>query len=301
MTSENAKHPKFRDALQTIINGDLARLTQLLHAHPDLVHARSDPPANATLLIYTAFNGFDEVCFPAPRDTPKLAKLLIDRGADPDARAFDGPGFTPLNSALSSWFTFCSGVQNALADVYLDGAAAIEGVEGWGDPLGHSIGFGYTPAVELLANRGARSDYLLAAAALGRVDQLSDWYLGDGKFTSEAMDFHQHPTVTERGRFSWPPPRDPDPMPAVLVTAATHDRIDVVEWALAHNADPNRAVSFDQTALHFAAHLGHAVLVDKLLAAGACTDIHERQFNKTAAEWADENDHVSISANLKSP
>lgn len=300
MTKEHDQHSRFQDALQTILKGDLDGLTRLLDDAPDLVHARTQPPANATLLIYTAFNGFDEVCFPAPKETPQLAKLLIERGADPDATAFEGTSFTPLNSALSSWFTFCSGVQNALADAYLDGGASIEGIEGHGDPLGHAIGFGYTPAVEHLANRGAKSDYLLAAAALGRVDQLSAWYQGDGTFAAEAMNFYQHPTQNERGRFSWPPPRDPNPMAAVLVTAATHDRINVVEWALANGADPNRAVSLDQTALHFAAHLGHAKIVDMLLAAGARTNIREKQFDKTAAEWAAENGEKAIVQKLES-
>ncbi len=97
MTNQHTEHPGFRDALNTILKGDLAGL---LDETPDLVHARSKRPENATLLNYTAFNGFDEVCFPAPKDTPTLAKLLIDRGADPDATAFDGPGFTPLNTDI---------------------------------------------------------------------------------------------------------------------------------------------------------------------------------------------------------
>ena len=251
------------------------------------------------LLHYTAFNGFEEVSHNAPKTTPSLARLLIDRGAASDALAFDDPHGTPMCWALSSWFTHVSRVQTRLVDVYLDGGACIEGVLQDGAPLGHAIGFSYALAVEHLARRGAKTDHVLAAAALGNVEQLSQWLQSDGTFIPRSLEFARGERE-ETGRFSWPPPRDPDPFALALVTAATHGRVETVRWLLEHGATPDQAVSLDQTPLHFAAYVGHVPVVDLLLEHSARTDIRERQFGRTAAEWARETGEEAIAARLES-
>ena len=204
---------------------------------------------------------------------------------------------TALCWALSSWFAFESDVQNALADTYLDGGAAIEGVLGDGAPLGHAIGFGYTRAVEHLARRGAFVDHLTAAAALGDLSRLTGWF-GDGQFSSAALGFTRS-AKEERGRFSWPPPRDPDPATLALVTAATHGRDEVVRWLLDVGVDPSASVSLGQTALHFAAYVGHPRVVEILLAAGARADARERQFDRTPSEWAEETGEHALATLIK--
>jgi hypothetical protein len=253
VTSWSSDHPGFEVAVQAILDGDLPAMTASLDAAPDLVTARGAPPVGATLLHITAFNGFEALCFPTPAAMPAIARLLIERGAEPDATTFDSPSGTPLCWNLSSWWPCAAGLQCDMADAYLDGGAAIDGVSNDGAPIGHAIGFGYTRAVEHMARRGARTDYLTAAAALGALDRLRPWRRADGTFADEAMNFAQHPEKTERDRFSWPPPRNPEPNALALVTAATHGRAEVVDWLLQSGVDPNRAVSFDQTALHFAA------------------------------------------------
>lgn len=287
----------FQLAVQAIDTGDVDTLVRLLAQSPELVRQRTSPPRCATLLHYTSFNGIEELSHAAPPATPDIARLLLQRGADADALAFDGSNGTSLCWALSSWFTFVGGVQNALVDAYLDGGAAIEGVLGDGAPLGHAIGFGYTPAVEHLARRGAFVDHVFAAAALGDLERLSAWFR-EGAFCPSALEFTRGERE-ETGRFSWPPPRAPEPTALALVTAATHGRVAVVRWLLESGVDPDASVSLDQTALHFAAYQGHAAVVKALLGAGARTDIRERQFQRTPAEWAEETDEHVLSALLE--
>lgn len=283
----DAAHPLFGEAVGAIATGDLDALRTLLDRAPDLVTARTASPVAATLLHHTAFNGVDALCFDAPAETPHLAELLLKRGAKADAVAFGDPRGTPLCWALSSWFTHAGGVQVPLIDVYLDGGAQLEGLSDDGAPLGHAIGFGYTAAVEHLARRGARADHLTAAAALGDVNRLRSWLAPDGSFAPEALEFTRG-AKDETGRFSWPPPRDPDPAALALTTAATHGRLAVVRMLVEQGVDPDASMSLDQTPLHFAAYMGHRPVAEYLLTAGARTDVHERQFGLVAADWARE-------------
>ena len=294
----DAEHPLFGEAVAAIAHGDLAGLTALLDRAPDLVRARTASPVAATLLHHTAFNGIDALCFDAPPETPQLAALLLERGAQADAVALGDPRGTPLCWALSSWFTHAGGVQTGLTDAYLDGGARIEGLSGDGAPLGHAIGFGYTASVEHLARRGARADHLTGAAALGDVAQLRAWMRTDGSFSPQALTFTMG-TRRETGRFSWPPPLDPDPAALALVTGATHGRLAVVRMLVEHGIEPDRAVSMDQTALHFAAYMGHRAVVEYLLTVGARTDMRERQFGLTAADWARETGEDDLAQRIE--
>ena len=291
-------HALFAEGVAAIGAGNVGALRALLDRAPELVRARTAPPDHATLLHHTAFNGFEEVSHTAPPTTPDMARLLLERGADADALAFDGTKGTALCWALSSWFTYEGGVQNALVDAYLDGGAAIEGVAGDGAPLGHAIGFGYTSAVEHLAARGAAVDHLPAACALGDLARLKGWRRPDGRFDPAALEFTCG-EKDETGRFSWPPPCDPDPHALALVTAATHGRDEVVRWLLETGVDPNAAVSLDQSALHFAAYTGHARVVEALLEAGARADAREGQFDRTPAEWALETGEEALADRIR--
>ena len=65
-------------------------------------------------------------------------------------------------------------------------------------------------------------------------------------------------------------------------------------------ADPNASISFDQTALHYAAYGGHAGVVGVLLEHGARHDVRERQFERTAGEWARETGEDALARVIES-
>lgn len=290
--------PNFRRAVAAILAGDLDAIETELRADPALARARGAAPGAPTLLHYTSFNGLDELCFDAPRATPRLARALLEAGAEADALlAGDNPTSTALNWALSSWFTHAGRVQCELTDAYLDGGAALEGVARDGSPLGHAIQFGYTRAVEHLVARGARSEHLIAAAALGRVDRFTAWRDAAGRYAPEALAFTRRDDAVA-GRFSWPPARDNDPDALALVTACTHGRAPLVAWLLERGVSPDASVNRGQTALHFAAYTGYADCVGLLLERGARTDLVEGQFERTAAEWARETGEHALAERL---
>jgi ankyrin repeat protein len=77
------------DVFEAAAFGELDRLVALLDANPGLALAR-------------AGDGFTALHFAAYFGTPEAARLLLDRGADPDAVADDPMCVTPLHSAVSA-------------------------------------------------------------------------------------------------------------------------------------------------------------------------------------------------------
>lgn len=289
----------FESAVSAIATGEEATLSALLQQHPELIRARSAAPHHATLLHYIADNGFENCFQKYPANAVALARMLLDAGAEVDARAFDnGPYSTTLIGLVTSWPPFAAGVQTALVEVLLDAGAAIEGLTGDGAPLGFALSFGYTAAAETLARRGARYDNLLYASGLGRLDLVSSYVAPEGSVQLQAINYPRHEQA-ERGRFGWPPPRDHDPRAQSLIYACIHGRTEVVRYLLATGAAVNAAPSFAQTPLHFAAYMGHDELVRLLLERGADPTVRERQFGRTPAEWAAETDNHDIADYLQ--
>ena len=96
-----------------------------------------------------------------------MVQLLLERGADPNARSVDDEhGESPLHWAASSDDT---DVARALlaggADMELPGGSI-------GTPLDNAVGYSCWHVADLLAQRGARIEKLWQAAALGRLDLL---------------------------------------------------------------------------------------------------------------------------------
>jgi len=70
-----------------VVGGELSSLERLLARHPELVRARSTRDHHATLLHYVAANGHEGFRQRTPRNAVEIARLLLTKGAAPDALA----------------------------------------------------------------------------------------------------------------------------------------------------------------------------------------------------------------------
>ena len=239
---------RFEAAADAIQWGELTALRDLLDAHPPLISMRSPFPHHCMLLHHVAANGIEvERQLQSPPNATQVMRLLLDRGADPDA-ACDlygwGPGMTTLCLLVSSCVPAEARVQAPLAGVLCRGGAAVDGPEDDGAPLCTAITFGYTEAAEELVRCGARVDNLVFHAALGDL-------------------------AAVRGYFAAGVPAG-NLLEQALGAAALHGRRDVVEFLLGQGPDLSFAdPSFGATARGAASYAGHTeivALIDEWLA-----------------------------------
>src|SRR5439155_1189945 len=108
-----------------------------------------------------AANGVEDWRQRTPKNAVRLARQLLDAGADPDALAgMYGGQHATMSMLVSSSHPATAGVQVALVDTLVDYGAAVEarGVGEWTSPLSTALAFGYRDAAEALVRRGARVD-----------------------------------------------------------------------------------------------------------------------------------------------
>jgi ankyrin repeat protein len=282
----------FFQAVEAITTGDELALSALLQAHPTLIHERTPDAHRATLLHYIGANGVEPQR--SPKNAPAIARILLKAGAEPDALAsIYGTLDTTLCLIVTSCVPYVAGVQATLVDVLIDHGANVDGVNEDGSPLGCALLFGYTQSAERLVLRGARVDNLIYAAGLGRTDVVRRMLA-----TGTGTDTILRRTDDRAGRFSFPIPRDADAREVAMIVAAMHGRLEALRVFLDHGIDVNAAPYRNQTALHYAAHLGRVPIVDELLARGADTTVIDTQTNQTPAEWALEAGNSDIASRL---
>ena len=254
----------FEAAADAVVSGDLATLQSLIHAHPDLVRARSERIHRATLLHYVAANGVEDFRQRTPANAVAIARVLLDAGAEVDAVADTYGGGriqTTMNLLVSSTHPADAGLQSALVEVLLDRGAAINGLDDDESPLMTALAFGYPGAAETLARRGARVDNVLAAAALGRTD-LVRRYVIDGKTLAADVPLVVPPwfDLAHSARRH---------IEVALVWAGKFNRTEVAELLLERGVDASSKDNQDMSALHYAAANGNAALITNLLGRGA--------------------------------
>jgi hypothetical protein len=227
---------RFEAAADAIQWGELTALRDLLDAHPPLISMRSPFPHHCMLLHHVAANGIEvERQLLSPPNATQVMRLLLDRGAEPDA-ACDlyggGPSMTTMCLLVSSCVPAAAGVQAPLVEVLCRGGAAVDGPEDDGAPLRTAIGFGYTEAAEQLVRCGARVDDLVFHAAIGDLAAVRE-YFAAGVPAGNQLEH-------------------------ALGAAALHGRREVVEFLLGKDPDLSFAdPSFGATASGAARYNGH--------------------------------------------
>jgi len=157
-----ADDPRALKATVAVQTGDLETLEALLAAHRDLAMARIGDETSSRTLLHAATDWPGNF----PNGSAVIA-LLVDEGADVNARFQGGHSETPLHWAASS-------NDVAVLDALLDRGADLEAqgaVLGGGSPLADACGFGNWDAARRLVARGARTR-LKDAAALGLMDRV---------------------------------------------------------------------------------------------------------------------------------
>ena len=236
-------------AVGAIHGGDVETLRRLLREVPGLARARIGDPeacrpgAMSRTLLHVATDW--------PGHFPNVAEtigVLIEAGADPNAR-FTGPHTeTPLHWAASS------DDVDAL-DALLDAGADLEApgaVIGGGTPLSDAVAFGQWKAARRLVERGARTS-LWEAAALGMLDRV------EGHFAprpgSSAADEGAGPTPEEITQAFW--------------CACHGGERSTAEYLLDRGADVNWIGYDELTPLDAASRSGADALVEWLRSQGA--------------------------------
>lgn len=244
-----------------------------------------------------AANGIESELQVSAKNAPGIARILLGAGAEVDASAPLGgdPRFTTtMCMTVTSVHPWGAGVQASLVDVLVDHDAKVDGVADEGGPLGCALLFGYTKAAERLVLRVARVDNIIYAAGLGRADVVRRMLA-----TGTDVDKITRRTDDKAGRFSFPVPRDAEARQVAMVVAAIHNRLTTLRVFLDAGMDVNAAPFCGQSALHFAAYLGNADVVEELLARGADVSLVETQFNRTPSEWARESGNTGMAERLK--
>jgi len=264
---------RFERAVEAVIDGDLAGLEALLREDPELVRARStrvthfDPPVHrATLLHYLAANGVEGYRQKSPKNAVEIARALLRAGAEPDALAgMYGGECTTLSMLVSSTPPAQAGVQVALVDTLVDFGAAVEprGAGKWTSPLMTALVFGFIDSAEALVRRGATVADLVAAAGLGRFDDVARLL----------------------------PSSAPESRHRALALAAQLGHADIVRLLLDAGEDPSRynpdGFHGHGTPLHHAICAGHEAVVRLLVERGARLDLEDKIYEGTPLGWAE--------------
>lgn len=296
MREEGGRLGRFEAAADATVDGDLETLERLLAEDPDLVRCRSAQEHACTLLHYATANGCEDERQRTPANAVEVARLLLERGADPDDTGAwgGGPRGTPLISLVTSHWPARAGLQAALVDAFARAGARVNGVEDDGAPLDFALGFGYTAAARALRRHGARVTRIVHRAGLGDLDGVRGCFDESGELLPEHREPSGWCTRRERGptgSLDW-----------AFLTAARHRALDVADFLLERGANVGAHGDQGFTALHTAAWNADLELVEWLLARSAPLE-HENAYGGTVLDgtcWgaanasAREHDHIPV-------
>lgn len=293
----------FERAVAAVLSGDETTLRTLLQAHPDLVRMRAtsrEKPYNgyffqATLLHHCATNPVPER---APANLIAIATLLLDAGAEVDARTRQGPDqpqdptWTTLGLVASTADECIGPHRDALIDLLVARGADVDDLGGL--PMEGALYYNVHAGANALLRHGARLD-LRTAAALGDLERVKGFFDTAGRLRAEAwrpaIYVPDAQATTEAERLG-------EALVWATMAAPAATRAPIAELLLDRGADP-RWFAVRRTALHHAAYANDEALCRRLIAAGADPTVKDRQFNSTPAGWARHHGHHALAAKLE--
>src|SRR5579871_5791333 len=244
----------FRNAVQALDAGDLAKLDALLARHPFLLRYRCRTGAwyeegyfaGATLLNHIAGN---PIRCPLPPNILDITRLLLRHGAYAEASR---PQYT-IGLLLTSKQASDAGLALPLIDL-LQEARDTEFDLTAPDLLDSPLGEGAFATAEALIQRGARIR-LWHAAALGRIDLVRRIIEAGDSLASDAslVPLSNTPEEAKVEREE------------AFIEACRWGRTGVAEYLLDQGVDPSAQARGGQTGLHSAAYNGHLETVRMLL------------------------------------
>lgn len=263
----------FVQARAALDRGDLRGLAALLDAHPEVVHHgcfegewyESGYFGGASLLHHVAGN--PDRC-PLPPNILEITRLLLDRGADPNAGCGVPDNEWPTAGlVLTSRHASEAAVALPLLDILIEAGARVDlhAPDVLSGPLWNAA----PGTAEELVRRGAPMD-LRHAAGLGRLDVLKDQLTLDP---------------------------DPELAPEALIYACVRGELDSARLLVRLGARGDRLGRHGPaTALHEAANRGHLDIVELLLDGGADVTVKDRRWGGTAENWAEHGHPAKLPA-----
>ena len=279
-----------------------------------LLDAGADPKAtwkddwNNPFTLITGVIGEGEGREPRHPHAAELAKLLIERGADP----FDTQSMynTSLHHDDTFWLDFLYSRSEAAGDAERWLGKAAWPANGMLDYLiGNAVSRNHVKRTRWLLEHGAHATAthtyskrnLHTEALLGGCTELARVLVEFGAQPEPLDDMHAFQAACMSGdretarRLVTAHPeylRHPGPM----YQAADRDRVDIAEWLLELGVSPDVAHS-GWTALHSAAHNNTVRVAKLLIERGATIDIREQKYHSTPlghAVWAGNQDMIDL-------
>jgi len=243
LAQANSRFAEFERAVDAVVTGDATVLGEILHHHPDLIHARSLREHRATLLHYVSANGVEDYRQKTPQNAVEIATMLLDAGAEVDAVADAYGKGTALGLTATSIHPLRAGVLVPLLELLLSRGASINGAPGGWNIVNACLANGRKLGSEFIASRGGTLD-LEGAAGVGRLDLVQSFFSEDRSLKSNATK-----TQMESG-FIW---------------ACEYGRADTADFLLEMGVDKSTYRQHRLTGLHWAVISGDIDTVKAVL------------------------------------
>ncbi|MEM7028653.1 MAG: ankyrin repeat domain-containing protein [Chloroflexota bacterium] len=255
--------------MTAIDEGGLITLKTMLAIQPDLANARfhTDPPR--TPLLYLAD-------WPGHKpNAAEIARILIETGADVNAKLLGNTGETALHCAASSDdIDLIEALLEGGADIDIGGANIASGT-----PLTEAVFFSQMNAAELLVRRGATVTLPLAAG-LGRLSWVQHFFGEWDGLVGQPTPDDQLTTTSKNMKLLGE---------EALTYAALNGHIDVASYLLEQGVDIDAMPMDEQskrTALHFAVLRDQRDMAQFLVEHGADLLLQDEMYGATPLEWA---------------